>query len=302
MVNRSSELAESGQTWLEKHQRMAVLANLTARVIKVQGAQRASLAAAGAAFWLIIALFPAIIAVVNIFGLVIDQQQVAKSVENLTSTAHGTVGESIAKQLSAIGNTSNTTLTIGLIVSISIALYSVSTGAYSLGRAVQLSYGLPPMNYLRARLRAFAAAIVGVIGFGILGFGATARIAIDNKLNGFWQGAARIVIQIPLTLLVMTAIFVGLYRFGVGRKVGLKALLPGACLASVAVFLVTVGSSLLIAVFGTEVSIYGAAAGVVSALVAVYLAMYIIVIGAIINSQLRPIDMAAKDAVTHVAV
>ena len=191
------------------------LVTLVRRIIDVQSNERTSLAAAGTAFWLLIAAFPAAIAVISIFGLVIPPQTVAKTLNNLTTFAPGTLGQTLTAQLQDAAQSDPSTLSIGLVVSLTVTLWSASAGAYSFAKATQLSYSLPPVPYIRARIRSFVAALVGVLALGLLAFAVTAVIVLNDHLGTVLEILLSVLVEIPVGLLLVTC--------GRGRQLPVRA-------------------------------------------------------------------------------
>ena len=272
----------------------AGLVALVRRIINVQSNERTSLAAAGTAFWMLIAAFPAALAVISIFGLVISPQTVAKTLDNLTTFAPGTLGKTLTSQLQDAAQSDPTTLSIGLVVSLAVTLWSASAGAYSFAKATQLSYSLPPVPYLRARIRSFVAALVGVLALGLLAFAVTAVVVFNDYLGTVLEILVAVLVEIPVGIALITLGVVANYRFALRRKTGILPLLPGAVISAVALFLLGIGFGFYVAHFGNYTKVYGAAASVIVALLLFYCAAYIILLGAVLNAQL--IKMVEEEA------
>lgn len=86
------------------------------------------LLAAGVAFFAFLAIFPAIIAVLNIYGLVADPRQAAEQVQSFASALPEASRRVITDQLQAVAASSGGALSFGLVVSVLAALWSASGG------------------------------------------------------------------------------------------------------------------------------------------------------------------------------
>jgi membrane protein len=99
-----------------------------------------SLISAGVAFYGLLALFPAIAAGVSIYGMVAEpsqvQQNVAMTEQIMPSQASGIINQ----QLNHIAAGSTNALSIGLAVSIIIALWSASSGTKAMMSALNIAY------------------------------------------------------------------------------------------------------------------------------------------------------------------
>jgi uncharacterized BrkB/YihY/UPF0761 family membrane protein len=69
-----------GHQFLEHHGRLSLTTRAVIRVLRDQSAERISLAAAGAAFWLVISALPTGIAVVSVYGLFVSPGRVASAI------------------------------------------------------------------------------------------------------------------------------------------------------------------------------------------------------------------------------
>lgn len=278
-------LAARGKQRVDRHARLSAWTVLAKDVLREQAQIRASLAAAGAAFWLVIALFPAVIAVVSIFGLVVTPEQASKAVSDLGKLGSGSLAMAASEQAEQLAGIQTSSLTIGLIISLIVTLWSVSNGVYNLARAIQLSSGMPVRGYLRARLRGYVGAIVGVLAIGVLAFVVSYSSILDDELTGVWQIVVMFFVVVPITLAGSLSMLVGVYWFALGRSMRIRSLVPGAVLATLGLAGLQIVLNLIVRSFGGSLAVYGIAAGVVSALVAVYLAIYIILLGAIVNAN-----------------
>lgn len=281
---RMVDAEHRAMTWLAARPRASLVVQLVRDVVRVQGQTRTSLAAAGAALWLVIALFPAVTAVVSIFGLVVGPDDVAKAISNITDKGQGSLSEAVTKQLEQVSSSATSSLSIGLALSVLVSLWSVSNGSYNLIRAIRQSFGLPPQPYLAARFLGFVGGVLGVLGMGVAAFAASASAVVNESVSGVMHVLATGVSAVA-TLAIMAALLVALYRFALRSAAKSRTLIPGAVLATAALGLLGAGLTLTVTNLGSAVSVYGVAAGAVGALISVYFAAYIVLLGAIVNAQ-----------------
>lgn len=273
------------EQWLVHRPRTSAMVGLVRDVIRAQGETRASLASAGAAFWLIIALFPAVTAAVSIFGLIVDQEDVNEAFNDLGNERQGSIGAAVSKQVAALTAAPASSLSLGLLISLLFSLWSVSNGSYNLMRAIRLSYGLVPQGYVIARLRGLIAGTAAVLMLGLIAFGSSAANSINNQLSGFSQVLFTTFVFLPITTVVVTTLICLLFRYSVAERTGVRRLLPGTLLGTFALVVLATGLGWLLSSFGGDSAVYGVAAGAVTGLIAVYTAIYIIVLGAIVNAH-----------------
>lgn len=267
---------------LGRHPRTGSLVGLIGRVAREQSQERIGLAASGAAFWFVITIFPAAIATVNIFGLVVSPEAVAKDLGSLASSGTGSLGANLSEQLFHVASAGRAGLSVGLTVSVVAAVWTASAGVYNLARAIRVAYGLGPDKYLRARLRATLGAFAIVIALGLAAVISGAVSSVLASVPAVVVG----VVGIPLLLVIVATIVGGAYRFSIDHAVPVRALIPGGAFSSVGLLLVGTGFGVYVASSTRYTAVYGALAGVAVAMIASYLATYVVLIGAVLNVKL----------------
>ena len=99
-----------------------------------------ALLAAGTAFWAILSIFPAIIAMVTIYGLVASPEQVTKEVTKLGGSLSPSTREVVTDWLAGLTNTSHQQLGVGLVVGLVAVLWALSSGVRTLIKAITAAY------------------------------------------------------------------------------------------------------------------------------------------------------------------
>ncbi len=257
---------------------LGTVVDVLTKTLRKQSNERVGLAAAGAAFWLVIAAFPTVIAVVSTFGLVLTPERVADNLGSLSSAVPGSFGSLMTDQLRHLAASSHSGLTFGLVLSAVLAVWSASAGVFHLDSAVRDAYGLPPQRYLEARVRAVVGAIAVV---ALLGVGASARPIIEATSSG-----PLLIIGLPAALVVVVVGVGTLYRFAVGRPVRARAVLPGALASGIGVLVVTSAFGLYVGTTSRYTAVYGAFAGAAVGMLGIYLSVYVVLLGAVLNVEL----------------
>jgi membrane protein len=283
-VSRDFDTAEeAAERWTAKalkgHARLSRILRVADGVLREQAVEGVGLAASGATFWLVIAAFPTAIAVVSLFGLVVSPERVADDLGRLASGTPASVGSLITAQLRRVAASDHAGLSVGLAVSVLLAVWSASAGVYNLDRAIRVAYGLPPQRYVEARGRALAGAVAVVVGLGL------SALAI-SVVDGRSPAMVVVIVFIPIVLVLISAAVTGLYRFAVGGGVPLRSLLPGAVTSSIGVVAVVAGFGAYVAGSSHYTAVYGVFAGAVIGMLGTYLAVYVILLGAVLNVQL----------------
>ncbi len=246
------------------------------------------LLSAGVAFYVFIALFPALIAAVTVYGLVADPQQVEEQITGLTEALPSDSAELITSQLRDIASGSSRAIGWGLVASLGGALFAASSGMQNLVKAVNIAYDEEETRGF-VRLRALALVMtVGLVVFLAVAIGMVAVVPVLLEAAGL-GGAAGIAVQVArwlgLVVFVMLALAV-LYRYAPDRDaprlswVGL-----GSVVATLLWIIGSAGFSLYVSTFGSYGATYGALAGVVVLLLWLFLTSFIVLVGAEINSE-----------------
>ena len=100
---------------------------------------RITLIAAGVAFYAMLALFPAMIVVVSIYGLVMDPDEIAAQVRTL-GVLPGDVRSILTGQLDALARAPRGRLSMSLAFGVLVALWSASAGMRALVTGVNAAY------------------------------------------------------------------------------------------------------------------------------------------------------------------
>jgi membrane protein len=98
------------------------------------------LLAAGVAFWGFLSIFPAMIALIMLYGLVSSPQDATRQVDNALTALPGDVRKLVGDHLASVAATRSGALSIGLVISIIVLLWSTSSGMQNLMRALSTAY------------------------------------------------------------------------------------------------------------------------------------------------------------------
>jgi len=247
------------------------------------------LLSAGVAFYAMLAIFPAIIALVTIYGLVADPAQVENQIEGMVD-AVGPAGEVIGDQMSAIVETSSAALSFGLIASLLGVLWTASSGMQGLIKAINVAYNEPEKRSF-FRLRGMALLMsLGAIVFVIL---AIFLIGVVPVVMGFLGlgGAGQILAEAGRWVLLVGAVilFLGIaYHFAPDRAPPKwRWVSPGSVVATVIWLVGSVLFSVYVNNFGNYNETYGTLGAVIILLLWLFLTSFVVLLGAEINAEME---------------
>ena len=257
------------------------------------------LLAAGVAFYAMLAIFPAIIAVVTVYGMVADPAQVQSQVGQLAESLPSGADQLLTEQLKSVTSAGRQSLSIGLALSLLAVLWSASGGVQGLVKALNLVYDeKETRGFLKLRglslLLAIGAILMAVVAIALI---AVFPGFVDNLgLGRAGELAASIGRWVVLALLALAALAV-LYRYAPDRaNPRWRWVSWGAVVALVLWLLGSVGFSWYVDNFGKYNQTYGALAAVIILLLWLFLSAFVVLLGAELDAETE--RQTARDTTT----
>jgi membrane protein len=258
------------------------------RAVTASSTDNVPMLAGGVAYFSFLAIFPALVAAVTLYGLVADPATVAQQVGELAVALPQEARPLITDQLQSVASGDGGALGIGLVVALLAAIWSASSGVGNLMQAVNLAYDERESRGF-VRLRGTALALtVGAVVFVLLTL--TLVAVVPTMLDAIPLGVAGTVLaQVVRWALLVGLVLLGLavvYRVAPDRDAPrFDWASPGAVVAAVLWIVGSVLFSLYVDNFGSYNTTYGTLAGVVVLLLWLYLTAYIVLLGAEINAE-----------------
>jgi membrane protein len=248
------------------------------------------LLAAGVAFFAMLALVPALVALVSVYGLVADPEGIERDVEDMLAAAPEEVRDLVTSQLSSIVESSPSGLRIGAIVGLVVALWSASSGVKHLIGAVNLAYDEDETRgFLKLRGLALALTVAGVVALAaaVAGLIVFPDLLSDEGPEAVFR-ALILAVRWPLLALLGLAALAVIYRYAPDRDAPRwRWVSPGAIFAVVVWVIASVLFSLYTSNFGQYNETYGALGAVVVVMLWLYITAYVVVVGAEINAEME---------------
>jgi membrane protein len=249
-----------------------------------------TLLAAGVAFYAMLAIFPAIIAVVTVYGMVADPAQVQSQVGEFAKSLPSGADQLLTGQLKTVTEAGRQSLSIGLAVSLLAVLWTASSGVQGLVKGLNLVYD---EKETRGFLKLRGLSLLLTLGAILMAVVAIALVAVfpavvdDLKLGQAGQLAASIARWVVLALLVLSAVAV-LYRYAPDRaNPRWRWVSWGAVVALVLWLLGSIGFSWYVDNFGKYNQTYGTLAAVIILLLWLFLSAFAVLLGAEIDAEIE---------------
>jgi membrane protein len=258
-----------------------------------------TLLAAGVAFYAMLAIFPAIIAVVTVYGMVADPAQVQSQVGEFAKSLPSGADELLTGQLESVTQAGRQSLSIGLAVSLLAVLWTASGGVQGLVKGLNLVYD---EKETRGFLKLRGLSLLLTLGAILMAVVAIALVAVfpavidDLNLGQVGELAASIARWVVLALLALAAVAV-LYRYAPDRaNPRWRWVSWGAMVALVLWLLGSIGFSWYVDNFGKYNQTYGTLAAVIILLLWLFLSAFAVLLGAEIDAEIE--RQTARDTTT----
>ena len=248
--------------------------------------------AAALTYYAVLSIFPALIALVSIVGLVFDPERITRALTDLVSSiGPASAVDTFTGPIQTLTQSSSTA-GLMLIVGIAAALWTASGYVGAFMRSANVMYEveegrsfvkLRPLQMLVTLLLVLllALVLVAVVLTGPLAEAVGSAIGLGSAAVTAWDNA-----KWPVLVAVVVVMIALLYYASPNAKLGgVKAILPGASLAVVVWLIASAGFAFYVANFGSYDKTYGALGGVVVFLVWVWLTNVAILLGAELNAE-----------------
>jgi membrane protein len=249
--------------------------------------------AAALTYYGVLSIFPALVALVSIVGLVANPQKVIQAATNIVSS----IGPASAVQAlrGPIDNlASSNGAGIALIVGIVAALWTASGYVGAFMRASNVIYEtqegrsiilLRPLQMLVTLILVVLQALVlaALVLSGPVAKQVGSVIGMGSTAVTIWNIA-----KLPVIVVIVLLMFCLLYYSAPNaRLAGFRSVLPGSVFALVVWIVASVGFAFYLANFGSYNKTYGTLAGVIAALVWLWITNVAILLGAELNAELE---------------
>jgi membrane protein len=257
------------------------------------------LVAAGVAFYGLLAVFPAITALISITGLLYAPEELVAALEGVTAVVPEDVAMILLEQARNVAGAQGGGLTLGLILGLGLALWSASAGVGSLIEGVNLAYDeTETRGFVKLKLLTLGLTVAMIVGIALAaGFAIVVPIALSFvAFAPAMELLVQVLAYVPLALIVTGGLAV-LYRYAPDRDAATwRWLTPGTVLAAVVWLLASVAFTFYVGNFASYNETFGSIAGVVVLLMWMWISAYVILMGAELNSEIEA--QTARDTTT----
>lgn len=254
------------------------------------GENNVSIVSAGVAFYAFLAVFPALAALVSIYGLAMDPQSIQSQLSQISDMMPQQAYSILKDQLQGLTETPGSALGWSMAIGILFSIWSANKGTKSLFTGVDIAYdtendrGFIKQNALTLAFT-FGAIILLILSMALI----VAWPALVNKI-GLPTGVETLITWGRWLLLAVILVwFLGMvYKYAPDKHTpDFRFVLPGALLAAFLWLVASWGFSFYVKNFGSYGEMYGSISAVVVMLLWLFITSFTILLGAELNSEIE---------------
>jgi membrane protein len=246
--------------------------------------------AASVTFFALLSLFPAITAIVSIYGLFNDPATIQGHLDAVAGFVPSGGMEIINDQVRRLTQTPTSGLSLAAIGGVLAALWSANQGSKAMLSALNDVYGAEETrSFTRRTATSLAFTAGGILGLLIAVGGIAALPSLCERigLDGVLDAVAKIA-RWPLILLGLIVALSLLYRFGPSRNVAKwRWVTWGGGMAAVLWIAFSAGFSWYVEHFGSYNKTYGSLGAIIGFMTWIWLSSTVVLLGAQVNAEME---------------
>jgi membrane protein len=253
--------------------------------------------AAAVTYYALLAIFPALTALISLYGLVADPATVGRNLEALGGVLPQGGMQILAEQIHSLTAAPNKALGIGALAGLLVSLWSANAGVKSLFDALDAVYEERETRSFLHRTWLSMAFTLGALGFVILAMSAV--VVLPAVLHFLGLGPLASVLlsagRWPVLLAALMVFLAFLYRFGPARvQPKWRWVSWGSAFATLTWIAGSAAFSWYVANFGSYNKTYGSLGAAVGFMTWIWISAIIVLVGAELNAQLE--HQTARDS------
>ncbi|QOZ65942.1 membrane protein [Bradyrhizobium arachidis] len=254
------------------------------------GEHRILALAAGITYYSLLAIFPAIAALVAIYGFFSDPGSIAKHLDDVSGFIPGGAVDVARDQLTRVAAKGDRTLGFTFVIGLAISLWSANAAMKSLFDTLNIVYGEEEKRGF-VKLNAISLGFtVGGIVFVLASLGAVVIIPLVLQYVGL-SSAADLLVRIgrwPALFVALAFALSCIYRFGPSREAPRWTWITwGSAAATVLWLAASALFSFYAANFGTFNATYGSLGAVIGFMTWLWISAIVILLGAELNAEME---------------
>jgi membrane protein len=255
--------------------------------------------AAAITFYSLLALFPALTALVSIYGLFADPASISDHVAAASGVVPGGGMQIITDQVHSLAANGGKALGLGAVLGLTASLWSANQGTKALFDALNVVYGEQEKRGFVRRTAVTLAFTVGGILFVLIAMGAVVAVPLVINFMGL-SGVTDLLLRFlrwPVLLVVVAAVLACIYRVGPSRQSARwRWVTWGGGFAAVTWLLSSIAFSWYVSHFGSYNKTYGSLGAAIGFMTWIWLSATVVLVGAELNAEME--HQTARDTTT----
>jgi membrane protein len=255
--------------------------------------------AAGVTYYVLLALFPAIAALVSIYGLFADPSAIVGHLDAISRFVPGGAIDVLHDQLTRLAAQGSTALGISFLIGLVVSLWSANSGIKALFDALNVVYEEKEDRSF-VKLNAVTLAFtIGTIAFLLIAL--AGMIVLPVALNYLpLPGVTALIWQIapwPILLVLIAVALALIYRYGPSRtEARWQWVTPGSAFAAIAWLAASALLSWYAANFGNFNRTYGSLGAIIGFMIWIWISIIVLLVGGKLNAEIEHQTVRASAA------
>jgi membrane protein len=271
--------------------------DIVKRVWTRLGEDKVSMMASSVAFYSLLSLFPALTALISLYGLIADPAQVESFLTSMRGILPDEALQIIASQTQELLSAGSRNLGLGLAISLLFALWSANYATTMLITALNGAFEEKEKRSYPMVIATGLAITSALILFGIVSLLLIAILPAIIDILPVPEAWRQIIglVRWPILAVLVALALAAIYRYGPSREwARWRWVSWGAVVATIAWIIVSYGFSLYVARFASYHKTYGSLGAVVVLMMWLYLTAYVILLGAELDAEME--HQTARDS------
>jgi membrane protein len=241
-------------------------------------------------FYGILAIFPAIAALVSIYGMFADPASIEQQLEASSGILPGGAVEIIGEEIKRIASQGRSTLGASFAVGLAVSLWSANAGIKSIFDVLNVVYGEEEKRgFIKLNAVSLAFTLAGILLVIVVFAGvAVLPVALSYLGLGGWTDTLVRILRWPLLFLFVATGIAILYRYGPSRTAARwRWVTWGSAFAALVWLITSMLFTWYVANFGTYNKTYGSLGAVIGFMIWIWISTIVVLIGAEIDAELE---------------
>ncbi|MGY4429709.1 membrane protein [Bradyrhizobium sp. F1.13.1] len=255
--------------------------------------------AAGMTYYSLLAIFPALAALVAIYGIFADPQSIARHLDQLSGFLPGGAIDVARDQLTRLASKGHQSLGLTFMVGLAVSLWSANAAMKSLFDTLNIVYGeTEKRGFVKLNAASLAFTLAG-IAFVLIALGAVVVLPVALNFVGLSNAADLLVLIVrwPAMFVAVALALALIYRFGPSREAPRwRWITWGSAIATVLWLAASALFSWYAANFGKFNETYGSLGAAIGFMTWLWISAIVILLGAELDAEME--HQTAPDTTT----